>query len=202
MRRAGGREGSRDGFTLIELLVAMVIASMFLGIVGITVGRGFLNASRVEGRTSVVTDVQYALDTLSKDVRTADPVVSAAANSLSVIVYRSGVCSIRTYAVVAKATGAGAVRAGYRKTDQALTAASRACTPGAVDGAARSLVLAVPAGGTLFRYADKDGVAIATPTAADLPRIARVTVTVTGALRDSQDRPSFTTDITVRNAVA
>lgn len=179
----------------------MVIAAMFLGIVGVTVGRGFLNARRVEGRTNVVTDVQYALDILSKDVRTADPIVAASATSLTVTVWRSGVCSIRTYAVTATPTAAAAVRAGYRNTGRAFTVTTKGCHAGAVAGAPRVLVLAVPAGHTVFRYATKDGVTIPAPVAADLPTIARVTATVAGALLDSQDKPAFTTDITVRNAV-
>ncbi len=196
MRRV--REAPDAGFTLLELTVAMSIASILFGLAGVTMVRGFAVTARAQDHIFTVTDTQYALDALSRNVRVADPLSAGSAQSLTAQVRRAGQCRAITYAFV---TTAAAPPAGYRSTGRALTSSELPCS-GVGTPTVRVLIPAVPVGSGSFTYYARGSTAPLTAplSATDLPRAARIAVSVASAARGTTRSSVIATDIYVRNA--
>ena len=85
------------GFSLTELLVVIVI----LGVVSLVVSAAIISSLRTSRVTEAnvlgATEARIVLERTSLDIRTADPLRSADADSITLDTYRKGQCERRTY---------------------------------------------------------------------------------------------------------
>lgn len=98
MRRLS-RHDRDEGFNLVETLVVVMIFGVISTLVGASVISALQSSGRTQERVLRSGDAQEGLNALSKDLRVAIPVVAAAANDVTVRVYRSGTCQERRYFV-------------------------------------------------------------------------------------------------------
>ena len=88
---------AEGGFTLIEMLVVIVIFGVLGGLV-LQLTLSALHTSQVtQSRDIGVSQAQFAVERLAKDLRAADPLVSADANDLTLMVYRQGACEVHRW---------------------------------------------------------------------------------------------------------
>ena len=85
------------GFTLMELIVVVGIMSVIGTIVSGTIIQSMQASRREQERVFTVSTAQTALERLSRDLRTSDPLMAANLNDVSMLVYRSGHCELRRW---------------------------------------------------------------------------------------------------------
>jgi len=198
MRRRARRDA---GMTLIEVLVAMTL----MGVVGAVVSAGVLSAmqdqrrqtSRLEGLTTS----QRALERVAKDVRAANPLVAADANSITVLVYRGGACQQRRYYVDATQRLVQEIA----KYTASTTCRSRTGVPGAATTNVLTKNVANPVATPVFGYQRIDPaqaalVAVPTPAAASVVSLVdKVTISLRTGLKHGQNPVVVGTAIDLRN---
>jgi len=189
------------GFTLVELLVVVVIMGIIGTIVSATIISSLQATRREQDRVFTISTAQTALERLSRDLRTADPLTAANLNDVSMQVYRAGYCEQRRYWV--DSTGQLLMsRAPY-------TAASTSCsTASGATATATTQVLMTNAGvdstTLIFRYYTVNPNAALTelsaPVAAtDLAHVDRVELTIKGVLSENGSPVFLTSSIDLRN---
>jgi prepilin-type N-terminal cleavage/methylation domain-containing protein len=86
-----------DGFTLIELLVVIfvfgILSAMVLSLTISSLRTGRQAQAHVVGTSQA----QQASERMSRDLRVADPLLSADANDVSAKVYRNGACEVHRW---------------------------------------------------------------------------------------------------------
>jgi len=142
------RPSSDDaGYTLVEMLVVVII----LGVVSAVVGAAIISSLRVqqvtESNVTSMAAARTAVERMSRDIRTANPLRTAQANLISFDMYFGTRCERRTYSVVG--TSVVLSRAQF-------AAGVRCRAAGAVPGAATTSTVirnvANTTGVPLFRY--------------------------------------------------
>ena len=101
-RLRSSRSGRRDaGYSLVEMLVVVVI----LGVVSAVVSAAIISSLRVqqvtESNVTSMAGARTAIERMSRDIRTANPLRTAQANVISFDMYYGTRCERRTYSVVA-----------------------------------------------------------------------------------------------------
>jgi prepilin-type N-terminal cleavage/methylation domain-containing protein len=188
------------GFTLVELLITMVI----LGIVGamtVTIVTNTLQTTRAaQERSITITQAQTALERLARDIRTADPLVVAAANDMTLDVYFRGHCERHRWYVDANAQLILSKQS-WAPSDRCST---KTGSPGAVTSQVQLGNAGVDNTNLIFRYwrqnPDTSLTEITPPVpAADRRRVDKVEVTVRGVLARQADPLVLTTSVDLRN---
>jgi len=135
------------GYSLVEMLVVVVI----LGVVSAVVSAAIISSLRVqqvtESNVTSMAGARTAIERMSRDIRTANPLRTAQANVISFDMYYGTRCERRTYSVVA----------GSLVLSRAQFAAGVRCgASGAVPGAATTSTVIKNVTNTtaapLFRY--------------------------------------------------
>jgi prepilin-type N-terminal cleavage/methylation domain-containing protein len=191
--------GSQNGFTLIELLVAMLIGSALFAVVPYTITQTFASNTRATAHVSVVTDVQLAVDRVSRDVRVANPIVAATTTSLTSRIYRAGTCTLVTYAVTSVPL-VDLTASGYRATGNSLTSSTALCSAPNTVTSTGVLIRAIPTTAMPFSYLDANGAAVLPPFAdqASLNHIFQVQISLQGSDRSGYVQ-ALNTTVDVRN---
>jgi type II secretory pathway pseudopilin PulG len=191
------RAARRDdaGYSLIELLAVMFMVGIIGTVVGMAIILGLRSTRQQQNRSTVVSQVQTALDRMERDLRTADPLQTATATSISMTVNRLAGCLVKTYSLN---TGTGT-----------LTEAQSNCSGGT--STTRTLVTGLTNNATsnpLFTYygatCPATGVAAGSvstlaPPIGDLTEVRRVTVSVTAGLAEKRAPFKAQTDVELRN---
>ena len=88
------RAQDRRGFTLVELLVVLVILAIVGGIVASSLIRGLQVDAQARNRIEAFEDMQIVMERMSREIRAANPIVSAdsVADRLEVQVQRNEQC--------------------------------------------------------------------------------------------------------------
>lgn len=91
MLRRGTAVGD-DGFTVVELLIVILL----LGIVGAVTTTGLVQSTRssqrAQDRIHAFNELQIGLERATRELRAADPVLTAADDDVTVQIYRDGQC--------------------------------------------------------------------------------------------------------------
>ena len=97
-RRLRSSDSRTDaGFTLVELLVSIVILGVVSAIVSVAIISSLRTSRVAEANVLSATEARTVLERTSLDIRTADPLVAASANSITLDTFRKGQCERRTY---------------------------------------------------------------------------------------------------------
>jgi len=182
-----------EGNTLMELTVVMMLLGIVSAIVSTTMIGAMRSTRQQQNRSYAVAGIQDQLERISRDLRVADPVRAASANSITVDLLKGSTCLRRTWAL----SGTSLV------VTTVTYAAWASCSvfPATVTATSTSTVTAlqqVGNGGTpLFTYADGIGNALASPT---VTQIGNVAVTLVQTVPEKRVAPSFTTSVGVKNA--
>lgn len=160
------------GVTFIELIIMLSLLALVLGGIYSFVVNGALTASKTNDFLQSQSQIRTALDNIVDETRWAQSVTAATATSLTVSVPQNTPFSAASPYTVAFA---------YDATNRAVT--RQQLTPGPCPCATVALAyLVVGAGGTTgltFTYFDSGNNSLgSTPSAAQLPTIARVRATV------------------------
>jgi len=185
---------SDRGFTLVELLVVIVLASVLgtLTLMGTT--RASQGTRQVQERVTAETELERVMQRVTRDLRSADPLLTATAGSLSMTLYRDGKCyelHLETVAV----GGSVQLRQRTRPLSPAPTEglSLTACTTkGTLSGA--TVILSGLASSNVFAYQTRGGGAPST-----VPDVASVAVTLTKTLPEGRPALTKTTRVTLRN---
>ena len=194
--------GSADrdaGFTLIEMLVTMLVFGM-LGAIVLAISLTSLKTSRTTQNRVVGTDqAQQATERMARDLRSADPLVTATANDMSAKVYRNGHCEIHRWYLGAT----GALLQDTQKYAASTTCATATGTPSTA--VTTTLVTKVDntAATPLFTFARWDTTAnppalqtMSSPVpAANVPLVDRINVVI------DVYQPESHADVVVQSAV-
>lgn len=185
LRAAAGRE---DGFTLMELLVAMVV----LGVVGAAavsaLGQGVRSGARGQARGDALMDLQLVAQRMSREIRAANPILTAEANRIEVQIVRAG--QTRRYRYELAPMPAPATR------NRLVEVRTVGTTPGTFVLGEEFL-----AGGLTLSYADGAGNALTSLplSQGDRARVKTVTVTLTRFTPLSLAPMTVSTTVSVRN---
>ena len=158
------------GFTLVELLIVVMLLGVVGGMVTRSVIAGYAATSHHQARVLALTDLERAVERLSREVRAADPVVAAAdgGNDLTVDTYRG---SDRIRYRWAYDAGTGVITQ-TRSVYAPATASTASSTT------TQAMIGDVAQGTTpVFTYLAADGSAVASPST-NSGDIARVAITV------------------------
>jgi prepilin-type N-terminal cleavage/methylation domain-containing protein len=192
---------AESGFTLIELLVVVGIMSIIGTIVSGTIIQSMQASRREQERVFTVSTAQTALERLSRDLRTSDPLVAANLNDVSMLVYRSGHCELRRWWVDTQAQLLSSIT---RYTDASTSCATRS---GGTDTPVTQVVMdnaGVDSTTLIFRYYTKNPNSALTEVTAPVPtnqltRIDRAELTIKGLLRENGAPVFLTSSIDLRN---
>src|SRR5690349_4395235 len=88
-----------DGFSLIELLVVMMLLGIVSAIVSVTLTSTMRTTRQAQNRAYSAEAVQTQLERVARDVRVADPIRAASANSITVDDYRNNTCMRETWSL-------------------------------------------------------------------------------------------------------
>lgn len=195
------RPGADEGYTLVELLVVIIIFGIIGTILASTVISSMSATRREQERVFTVQTAQTALERLSKDLRTADPLVAANLNDVTLLVYRSGHCERRQWWVDANNQ--------LLMSRAVYSGASSSCsTKSGTLGTAEVQVVMDNAGvddkTLIFRYWNKNTNAALTeltpPVASNqLTRIDRIELTIKGLLSENGTPVLLTSSVDLRN---
>lgn len=198
LRRPGHAEA---GYTLIELLVVLVILGIIGTIVTSTIVNSMQATRREQDRVFTVATAQTALERLSRDVRTADPLVAANLNDVTMLVYRDGHCQQRHWWVDANSN--------LNMSIAQWTAASTSCSTrsGGTDPLVTQVVMTnagVDSTTLIFRYwsenVDNSLTEVTPPVPSNmLTRIDRVELSIKGLLRENGSPVLLTSSTDLRN---
>lgn len=188
------RTGGQHGFTLVELLVVMVLLGVVATMVGSITIQALGSTRRTQERVYVTADIQKGAERMAQDLRVADPLVTAAAASVTAQVLREGTCLRRTYThdPLAKTVSV---------TEKRYASVAVCSTASPVPTATATVVLlrgvTAPTGG-MFTYQDAAGTAL--PASPSVPAmVRRIQLRVEGALRESTPPVRLATSVEVRN---
>ncbi len=181
------------GLTLIELLVVMVLLTVIGGIVSTTMIGAMRSTRQHQNRVFAVQDLQTQLERISRDLRVADPIRAASANSITVDLYRGSTCVRRSW------TLASGVLTASSTTYSAWSACGpfpATATP--VSSVNSTALRSVGNGATpLFSYSDGTGNVLATP---NVNSIGNVAITLVQTVPEGRAAPTFTTSVGIKNA--
>jgi prepilin-type N-terminal cleavage/methylation domain-containing protein len=127
------RHARDEGFTLIEMLIVIVLVGILGAIVTTAIADSMKTTRQDYNREFSVTQLQTALERISRDLRVADPAQKAAAQDVVVDVYRNAKCVRTEY----KVSGTNLV---WESWTFGSTCATYPSTTGATDTGARVLV--------------------------------------------------------------
>lgn len=191
------REQGEQGFTLVELLVVIVL----LSVVGTIAVGGIIRTSQgtriAQARITAAAELETAMQRVVRDVRTADPVISASADAVAVVIYRDGGCTRKTYAV---ATTAGEAQLVERTQQLRLVPLSNSNGPcvETVGTETSSVLLRRLSSTAVFGYLTGGDTALAAPVAAPAT-IAATTVTLTRTLPESRPVLRLASRVSLKN---
>jgi len=195
------RGGSDAGMTLIELLVTMIL----MGVIGSVVTAGVVSAMqdqrRATSRLDAVTSTQRALERVTKDLRAADPLVAADAQSVTTLVYHGTSCQQRRYYVNAT----NQLVQEIAKYPASTTCANRTGTPGTATSNVLVTKVVNTATEPVFVYQRIDPaqaalVTVPTPVASTLVALVdSVTINVKAGLKFGQQPVVVQTAVDLRN---
>ena len=172
-----------SGFTLVELLITIVLMSVVSGVALTGLVQGLQTSDAAQRRIDAFDEVQIALERVARELRAADPVVSAAADVVVVQVHRGGTCTQHTF----RFSGEALTSERRTSTDECATLGAPV-TQTVVDD------LEIGSGASRFTYTTAEAAPAATP--ADVQRIQ---VVLERTFRD-QPAVTVTTLASVRNA--
>ena len=189
------------GFTLMELLVVVFIMGTIGTIVSGTIVQSMQASRREQERVFTVSTAQTALERLTRDLRTADPLVAANLNDVSMLVYRSGHCEQRRWWVDPQSRLLNSIAPYTAASDSCATRTGTTATPVTqvvMDNAG------VDETTLIFRYFTKNPnsalTEVAAPVAAaQLSRIDSAELTIKGLLRENGSPVYLTSSIDLRN---
>ena len=199
-RRLRNSESQGDaGFTLVELLVSIVILGVVSAIVSVAIISSLRTSRVAEANVLSATEARIVLERTSLDIRTADPLVAASANSITLDTFRKGQCERRTYRL----------SSGQLLLDVAGFGSGVACgvygsTPGAVTTTVVADGLTNTTAAPLFRYfrwssTTNTRTAVSAPVAAaSMGQVDGVEVRV-GIVAREQDDVGLSTLVDLRN---
>lgn len=171
------------------LLVELLIMIVLIGVVGSVVTSGLVQGMRTtmrgQERAYALADLQRGADRVGRELRSGEPVALDSA-SASVDVFRDGKRFRYTYTI------SGGVLSETRQQWDDPEADPALVSPNPAGGYTRP-VLTQLAAGSGFAYADRNGVAIATP-AAPFDNVDQVTLTL---LRQITQQPPLRLDSAV-----
>lgn len=176
-----------DGVTLVELLVAITVMAVIGVAVLTTIVQAMRTTAEGQDRVTTLTELANAAERVAREVRAADPVVSAAATALQLEVQRNGILERHTFT----AAEGGLQHRIARYSDALGTSLT-------TDGTSQLVpALTVPATG-VFTYWQEGGDAWA-PGSHDVAELARVDFSLAAVL-DGQEVPyTLTTSVHLRN---
>lgn len=175
--------GDQRGITVVELLVVLTILGIISAIVAVSTIRGLQADSQARERITAFEDMQIALERMSREVRAANPVVSAADDEIVVQVFRDDDWHCFRYAL----DGSDLVTQ-QQSTDgcQTFSDDERVLVGGLDD-----------VGPAVFAYRDRDGYSLTEPI--DTGDIGTVRITFVRSLLGERD-VEVSTVVTLRNA--
>jgi prepilin-type N-terminal cleavage/methylation domain-containing protein len=181
-----------DGYSLIELMVVMILLSIISGIVTATLVGTMRTTRQAQNRAYSAADIQNQLERVARDLRVADPIRAASANSITVDDYRGNTCMRETWAL----TSGNLVRTAVTySTWSACSLYPATATP--VSSVTQTVLPSIANGSTsLFTYEDATG---ATITGSTTTQIAMVHITFVQAGKEGRAPVSFDTSVGVRN---
>ena len=199
-RRLRNSESQGDaGFTLVELLVSIVILGVVSAIVSVAIISSLRTSRVAEANVLSATEARIVLERTSLDIRTADPLVSASANSITLDTYRKGQCERRTYRLVS-----GQLLLDVRGFGSGVACGVYGATPGAVTTTVVADGLTNTTAAPLFRYfrwssTTNTRTAVPAPVAAaSIGQVDGVEVRV-GIVAREQDDVGLSTLVDLRN---
>lgn len=175
--RRSARDRTNEGFTMVELIVVTFVMSLVLTVLYSTLVSFTRTTASVANKSVSVTDVRLAMETLSRDIRAANPIDAQASpslynNNVQFKVFCSaagvGTCSTTNLRPVAYTVSANSLRQGTR------TLLGPRGTPSLPAGQrAGAIVNNCPATGACpeppFTYLTSEGVALDTGPGGDSP---------------------------------
>lgn len=84
------RVGGEDGVTLVELLTAMTVSAVVLGVVTGTIVDALRSERRQRAQVAALNDAKLAFERVTRDIRAADPLRSAAPDRVTLDVRGPG----------------------------------------------------------------------------------------------------------------
>lgn len=185
MRRVNVNTSAEDGFSAVELLVVIVITAVVGSAALTSIIRTIQVSADATVRVDALTELQRAHERISRNVRAADPVRTAAADALSVTVHDNDQQRRQIDYAFAGDTITQTVRT---YTSPAATTPASTDVTTVIDGLAQGAT-------DVFTYWDEmgdawDGVSV--------DSIARVEVTLIAGL-GAEDTLPLTTSVQVRN---
>jgi type II secretory pathway pseudopilin PulG len=141
------------GLSVVELLVVLTIFGVISAIIAVTTTRGLQADSQARERITAFEDMQIGLERMSREVRAADPVISAQGDEIVVQVFRSGECLRYRYTL----DGAVLRTQQWRSTDDCQTLTNLG---------EQVLFRGLEPTSDLFEYQDRQGNALSEPIAA------------------------------------
>lgn len=136
MTVAGQRLRGEEGVTLVELLTAIAISVVVMGFITGTVISALQSERRQRAQVAALNDAKLAFERVTRDIRGADPLRTAALDRISLDV---------------KVANASTRTVTYERTGNSLVATE------AATGQARTLVADLAAGQPLFLFHLADG---------------------------------------------
>ncbi|MDQ1697058.1 MAG: hypothetical protein QOJ03_2411 [Frankiaceae bacterium] len=186
------RAKADSGFSLIELLIVVTLLGTVGGIIGTAMISGMRTTRQLQNRATSADDVQQLLERMARDIRVADPIRAASANSITVDLYRGNTCLRQQWTVTsgsvvstAKTYSSWAACAVYPGTATPTATVTTTVLPSLGNGAT-----------SLFTYQDQTGNTLANP----LPnQIGVVHVTLIQTGKEGRAGVTFDTSVGVRN---
>lgn len=166
------------GFTLVELLVAIVLLGIVGGVTTTGLVQSFRTSERAQNRIQAFNELQIGMERITRELRAADPVVSAGGNEILLDVRRGGACIRHRFQYTS-----GAVRGGRSTT----------CSGAAIPMSSLIADVQNTAAQPVFSYLDERGVA--TTTVEDM---AAIRITFVRAIAN-QPAVELTSIVNVRN---
>lgn len=174
-----------DGISLVEMMVAIVITAALGGVLVSSVVRTFQATAQATIRVDVLTSLERAHQRITRSVRAADPVISASATALEVVVHDSR----QERRIIRYALSGDRLDQTVRTyTSPSSTTPATTVTTPVIDGLDQT-------GVTTFAYADAAGAPWDGVAATDI-----ATVTITLQATTTSDVIPLTTTVFLRNS--